>query len=650
MIPDDQPIKVSLQTGEVDLKPLLLQPGEKEAPVTGKAQVNIEVQGPLKNLVADVSVRGSQLQSGAAAHVAPADLALDFHVKDRHLKLDGHVSQPLIQSLQLSGDLPVDLTQFKNPEQIIPDDQPLKLAFQSGEVDLKKLFLQLGQKDPPMGGTVQLNFNAEGVLKDLVANLSLRANKLQSTKAAEVAPADLALDLNLKDRRLKLNGSLHQKLIQPLEITGDLPFDVEAIRKTKTLDPQTPLSLQVKLPQSSLGFVPSLAPAVRFVKGTAAIDVQVKGTVAAPVFDGAVQGNLEGVRLADPSAPPLNDASIRLDFTENQINLHEFKSGLAGGTIGASGTIKFAKITEPVFDLKFVSDKALVKQDDNITVRLSSDLKIVGPLNAGTLSGTINVTKSRFFKDIDVLPIGLPGRPAPQPPAEPTVISFPNPPLRDWKFDVAIKTSDDFLIQGNLADGKATSDLHLGGTGKAPWLEGSARIKKLTASLPFSKLEINSGNVYFTQDAPFVPKLNIVGTSTIRDYNVRVTIIGTASAPQAIFSSEPPLSQSDIVSLLATGTTTKDLTGDSSALAGRAAFLVVQKYYRKWFKKDQPPPDKTDDSFFNRTQFDVGAIDPKTGKQAVEVKQPLSDHFSLIGGIDVGGDFRGQLKYLIKFR
>jgi len=150
------------------------------------------------------------------------------------------------------------------------------------------------------------------------------------------------------------------------------------------------------------------------------------------------------------------------------------------------------------------------------------------------------------------------------------VISFRNPPLRDWKFDVAIRTSDPFLVQSNLANGRILVDLRLGGTGLAPWIDGVIAIEKLTASLLFSRLNITSGQIFFTPQEPFVPRLNIQGTSSIRDYRVTVNITGPITEPDALFTSDPPLPQADVVSLIATGLTTKELTSDPNALAGRA--------------------------------------------------------------------------------
>ena len=81
------------------------------------------------------------------------------------------------------------------------------------------------------------------------------------------------------------------------------------------------------------------------------------------------------------------------------------------------------------------------------------------------------------------------------------------------------------------------------------------------------------------------PKLELRGTSVIRDYTVRVYVYGTVLAPEAIFTSEPPLPQEEIISLIATGATRQELSGRGNVLAGRAAMLLVQQLYRKIFKK-----------------------------------------------------------------
>ena len=112
----------------------------------------------------------------------------------------------------------------------------------------------------------------------------------------------------------------------------------------------------------------------------------------------------------------------------------------------------------------------------------------------------------------------------------------------------------------------------------------------------------------------------------IRDYTINVYIYGTSLAPEAIFTSEPPLPQEEIISLLATGTTREELTGNNNVLAGRAAMLLVQQLYRKVFKKGQGTQSS---SVFDRLDLDVGTVDPRTGQQQATARFKINDQFVL---------------------
>jgi hypothetical protein len=137
---------------------------------------------------------------------------------------------------------------------------------------------------------------------------------------------------------------------------------------------------------------------------------------------------------------------------------------------------------------------------------------------------------------------------------QPLLISFPDPPLRDWKFDIAIRTADPFRIQSNLANGRITGNLTFGGTGLEPWLDGTLYVERLTATLPFSQLRIDSSVIYFTRDNPFMPQLDMRGTSNIRDYRINVLITGPLTNRKP-FRSDPPLPVGNRC-LIATGSTT----------------------------------------------------------------------------------------------
>src|SRR5207302_11368604 len=160
------------------------------------------------------------------------------------------------------------------------------------------------------------------------------------------------------------------------------------------------------------------------------------------------------------------------------------------------------------------------------------------------------------------------------------------------------------------------------GIGLHPALQRWVRLDKDEAAPPFRLLEISSGFLYVDPSDPFNPKIDMHGRSVSRDYTINVYIYGTTLAPQAIFTSEPPLPQEEIISLLATGTTREELTGNNNVLAGRAAMLLVQQLYRKVFKKGQGTQSS---SVFDRLDLDVGTVDPRTGQQQAIARFKIND-------------------------
>ena len=77
--------------------------------------------------------------------------------------------------------------------------------------------------------------------------------------------------------------------------------------------------------------------------------------------------------------------------------------------------------------------------------------------------------------------------------------------------------------------------------------------------------------------------------------------------------------------------------------------LLGKELYRKVFKKSGDEGPKTD-SVFNRLDVEVGNVDPRTGQQTATAKFRVNNNFVLVGDVGVGGDFRGLVKYLIRFR
>jgi hypothetical protein len=544
----------------------------------------------------------------------------------------------------------------QNAEQPIPFHKRIAANVNARSLDIEKLMASFG-KTAPASGTINMNLVLGGTILKPTAHLKAEGRRLSAPAMKGLDPAEVDLVAHYSERELTLDVIARQKEIQPLTIKGRVPLDLEAAIQDKKLDPNLPLDLRVKLPPTSLAFVTKFAPTVRSIEGRAGIDAHVGGTVQKPSFSGQAVVKVDYARMKSEGVPAIGALDVDIGFTESAITMRRFRGEVGGGTFQVTGGVQFPKITEPVFALRLQSDEVLVKRDDSVTVRVDSDVAVSGPLAAGRVYGTVWVAHSRFFRDIDILPIALPGRPKPkakpqprqvQSSGGPVAFSLP-PPLSAWTFDIAIKTrpDDPFKIQGNLANGAAAIDLHFGGTGAAPWLDGNVQVNNLKASLPFSTLEVRRGFVYFTRERFAEPTLDIYAESKLRDYQIQAYITGPARNPEVSLTSEPPLPQQDIISLLATGTTMSELTGSADVLASRAAVLLFQQLYRKVFKKKDPTEGLP---MADRLSMEVGAVDSKTGRQELQATFRLGGELYLVGDVDVSGEFTGRLKYLLRFK
>ena len=529
---------------------------------------------------------------------------------------------------------------------VVPSSGKVSATFQSQDLDLKRLFDELGIKAMP-SGFMNARLDAGGTIADLNARLDMQVRDIRTEYWPKMEPATFDLSAQATQDRLTFSGKLQQPRIQPGEITGSMPLDIPKIARARKVPDDTPIAAKARIPRSSVNFVRQFVPDLQQLDGDLGLDVDVSGTFGHPVLSGAGDMTVNVARFTNATLPTLRGFNVRFTFTDNALTLDRFGGDLAGGPFTMSGRVTFAKLTEPILDLQMRAQSVLIARNDTLTARADGNVRVTGPFAAATVSGNVALTNTRILKNIDLIPIGLPGRPAPQPPAErPEFFSLPGPPFRDWKFDVAIKTKDPVLIRGNLATGEATTDLKLIGTGLKPGLQGVVHMEDVEATLPFSWLDVSRGSLTFDPKDSTNPTIDLQGTSVIRDYTVRVYVYGTLLSPQAIFTSEPPLPQEEIISLIATGASRKELS-TGNVLAGRAAMLLVQQLYRKIAKKGEPTDSNT---VFNRLDLDLGTVDPRTGQQQATVRFKITDQIVLTGDVGVRGDFRGKLKYLIRFR
>lgn len=575
----------------------------------------------------------------AAGSVSDTDLKLTgLSVKSGTVALaSGKVSIPLALGAQPRPKIPVDRA------------RPVEVALEMKDLKFEELFAALGRKSPPVSGTVAGKVQLQGLLAELTGDVDVKVSGLASAALkGKLEPASVRLQGKLVPGRLSVEAEALQRPLKPMVIKAALPLEMEKVLAEPASLQDAPLQAEVSLPESDLGFIATLVPTVERVQGTVVADVKLEGPLRRPSWRGRLRLNVPSAELAKGQMS-VRDVRANLSFVEKKITIEDASAILAGGEIRASGGVNVEDLAKPDINVNVMARQALILRDDTMSLRADGNLAIRGPLDGASVSGRVELVRGRVFKEIEFLPLSLPDQLPPPPPPVKRSTGKPAapPPFDKWKLDVKVVTRDPVRLLGNVLNGAVVVDLHVGGTGGSPEVTGRSTLDNARVQLPFSRLNITRGNILFTKERPLDPELDLQGDSVVGNYVVNVFAYGPALKPKVRFTSNPPLSEGEIATLLATGSTAGDLTSSEGVAANRAAFLLLSQTYRKLFRKaaprriDEEPP---------KLSFSFSPLSTGNTQRAVTATYEINPRLQAIGEVSERGTFRGLLHYLVRFR
>ncbi len=205
-----------------------------------------------------------------------------------------------------------------------------------------------------------------------------------------------------------------------------------------------------------------------------------------------------------------------------------------------------------------------------------------------------------------------------------------------------------------MIDGKVIGDLNISGPAQFPIIQGNSEIVKGSKVLfRENEFRVDQGFVKFLGATELDPEIFLVADARIDKYDVNMNIQGKSSNPVLRLSSQPTLSEQDIISLLALGQLSNDIEkqiqAPSSQTQAEAQISAALLETIPLFKKAQKAVGVTVqissafDSNSN-TEFKKVSITKKLNKKTKVVatsgdqgyrefkfEYSLSDHLSAIG-------------------
>jgi len=149
--------------------------------------------------------------------------------------------------------------------------------------------------------------------------------------------------------------------------------------------------------------------------------------------------------------------------------------------------------------------------------------------------------------------------------------------FQETRMDVAIRISDKFRVRGTGTNIEFEGAIRVSKDHGMdfPKIEGPLTATRGWAAFQRKTFMISEGVIQFVGLAPPDPNLKIRGEYRVAGTSIFLDIGGTATRTTLELSSDPPLTQTDIISLLLFGTKASDLTRGQSVQLESSAFMFL---------------------------------------------------------------------------
>ena len=550
--------------------------------------------------------------------------------------------------------LPEDFSKWK--EFLEKDARPLDLTINSEILPLAKLrpwVKGLDKLDDKAMGKVDLKI--AGSLSAPEVDVAVEIKDLGVVGRPDVPRTNLTANLKARDGRAEISASAVAGDYPPASLRAEMAFLPKKWAEAPDSLMAEGIAGTLDLPRVELVRFQALIPGAEELGGVTEGKIVIGGTVGVPKVDGTLKLTGGKLRMKGSLVPPMEGISLGIDANLETVKLKGGVGSIAGGTLDIAGSMQLRNAAGDGLGSMELSLKGTglpLLRNDFMIVRANANLKLAGGMADAKLTGEIGIIDSVFFKDMDLIPIGKPFI-GPSAAALPHVDAPENPgeklpaPFDAWTADVVVKTIDPILVRGNLGTGQVDVALRLEGKLGDPKPNGRMRVTDLMLRLPFSTLQVREGFLNFTPETGFDPALEIRGSSEPRPYRVQVYVYGRASDPQLVLTSQPPLPENEIMTLLATGTTSAGLE-DSQAASSRAMQLLIEELRRGrfLFGKQLRPALK----LLDNVDFSLAESNPYDSDSYSSATLKLSDRWFISAGIGAVGDQRVMGIWRLRFR
>jgi translocation and assembly module TamB len=427
-------------------------------------------------------------------------------------------------------------------------DWPGDIALKFSRLDFDPLIRAYFQGQITGHSSIAGTIDVRGPMKrpgglTITGNVSQLSADVENVKLENNGPIHLAIEnAALKVDEFHLTGSQTDVSIQgSAQLVGDHALDLRSKGR-----------FDLKLLQL---FNPNLVG-----NGPASFTVNIAGNAARPLLGGRLELTDDAASFVDlPNG--LSHISGSLVFAQDRMQIEKLTAQTGGGELNMGGFLAFRNGF--YFDLTATGKDVRLRYPPGVSSSANATLRYTGSAKSSLLSGDIVVTRFGMNPHFDFANYLAQSKKAP-------TLTTLNPFLDNMRLDLHVTSTPDLRVETSLAKLSGDVDLRVRGTATRPAIIGRVNIAEGDIYFYGTKYRLERGDITFSNPLTIDPVVNVDMSARVQDYDITVGLHGSAINGRGLnmsYRSDPPLSNADIIALLAFGRT-RDQTLYSASQAG----------------------------------------------------------------------------------
>ncbi len=348
-----------------------------------------------------------------------------------------------------------------------------------------------------------------------------------------------SVNIHISEEVAEINPCTFAVQDQSIQVQGQLPLDIE----------HGEIDLLCKTARIDLAALTALTPVTPEVKGFLFLDIAAHGSMQNPSIDGEIR--LEKIEYIMPDFA-IDSVYSLITFKKDYISIEHLIGRINKGHLDIKG---FARIKAQAIDTLFLDislHKISVKSKDFGLVDISSTVQATARKDSVKIEGEITINKGLYNVPFRLQTIVELLTKANRPPPEQSEIA------KRIFCDIGISTPQGVQIANNVADVPVDIDLQIRGYLSKLNVYGTIwTSRKGTISYLGKKFDITSAVIQFDDPYKIDPVLDLQASSPVSsidgEYEIFMSLSGTINNWQLELTSNPPVPEQDIISLLLIG-------------------------------------------------------------------------------------------------